>query len=247
MESFFVEKYKNNCTLIPKHDIGGVLTPNIQQQLDELKKQQSQILTTLKQPQIPIITNNNTEIGNSDNQLTFGNAFKSARKQGLSTFKWNGNLYTTQVKDDGKDFSKDKKTNQSNQQEKKYSDIQSNKYYTTQEVNITAPRKRITTIEQARNFLWGEQNHNYNNYLDFPIIQKGYYDTNINNLADNQSFTQKGNSLLYKTDKKNIMSNDDQIKYLQRREQFYDIWRKRYPQKQELSLSFFQKKSTLIK
>ena len=108
VQSYINENYKNNCSLISKYDNGGILKPDIQQQLDELIEAQNVSLTPINQPQISIINKNDPNIEKDENVLSFGDAFKSARKQGLSTFKWNGELYTTQTRGEQQNSLKEK-------------------------------------------------------------------------------------------------------------------------------------------
>ena len=84
-----------------KHQEGGVLLPNIQEQLDALKRRQQVELTPLATPQVTSVsleTKAPDRIASKKTSISFGDAFKSAKGQGLDTFKWRGKVYTTKVK-----------------------------------------------------------------------------------------------------------------------------------------------------
>ena len=70
-----------------KHDVGGIIRPDIQAQLDTLKANQQPQLTPLAIPQVtntapltqPVVTP-------QSKPLSFGDAFKEARGKGLDKF-----------------------------------------------------------------------------------------------------------------------------------------------------------------
>ena len=79
-----------------KHDIGGIILPNVQAQVDALKSQQTQ-LTQLAFPQVEVQQAQITPAVHPA-VLNFGEAFKQARASGAANFTWRGKLFTTQLR-----------------------------------------------------------------------------------------------------------------------------------------------------
>ncbi len=109
------------------------------------------------------VTNNNKNVTSTNKKtnresasyknVSFGSAYKDAKKKGISTFTWNGKKYTTE-----KTVKKNTKNTKSNNKKYTKSKKKSNKKYSKKK---TSNKKRYTTTKKKSSNTYKSSNNSY--------------------------------------------------------------------------------------